>query len=193
MKRNYKTKVKIHTLREKNRLYDQLQKQTASQINILDRLLNQYEAENDPEIACSLLAKIGVIGAYIKRRGNLIFIKEKTEGTDTAELSACLEESFTSLKFMDVECALDIPEGQTIPVKGAARVYDLFEAAMEAALDNLRSVWLKGRVLESDVVFNMEVESETDLSQLAGLADSCVCEDMVWRFTLRVGKAGEPA
>ncbi len=190
---NYKTKVKIHTLREKNRLYDQLQKQTASQINILDGLLNQYEAENDPEIACSLLAKIGVIGAYIKRRGNLIFIKEKTEGTDTAELSACLEESFTSLKFMDVECALDIPEGQTIPVKGAARVYDLFEAAMEAALDNLRSVWLKGRVLESDVVFNMEVESETDLSQLAGLADSCVCEDGVWRFTLRVGKAGEPA
>lgn len=80
-----------------------------------------------------------------------------------------------------------------IPVKGAARVYDLFEAAMEAALDDLRSVWLKGRVLESAVAFYIEVESETDLSQLAELADSCVCEDGVWRFTLRVEKAGEPA
>ena len=52
-------------------------------------------------------------------------------------------------------------------------------------------MWLKGRALESAVVFYMEVESETDLSPLAGLADSCVWEDGVWRFTLRVGKAGE--
>ncbi len=190
---NYKTKVTINTLREKNRLYDQLQKQTAGQINLLDRLLNQYEAENDPEIARSLLAKIGVIGAYIKRRGNLLFIEEKAEVTDTAELSACLEESFTGLKFMDVECALDVPEGQTIPVKEAARVYDFFEAVTEAALDDLRSVWLKGRTLESTVTFYLEVESKTDLSQLAGLADSCVSEDGVWRFTLRVGKEGGPA
>lgn len=190
---NYKTKVRINALREKNRLYDRLQKQTASQIDLLDGLLNQYEAEADPEAARSLLAKIGVIGAYVKRRGNLIFIEEKAEVTDTAELSACLEESFTSLQFMDVECALDIPKGEMIPVKGAARTYDLFEAAMEAALDDLRSVWLKGRALESAVVFYMEVESGTDLSRLAGLADSCACEDGVWRFTLRVGKAGGPA
>ncbi|MGM9564943.1 histidine kinase N-terminal 7TM domain-containing protein [Evtepia sp.] len=188
---NYRTQAKINTLREKNRLYDQLQKQTASQIDLLDGLLNQYEAETDPEITRSLLAKIGVIGAYIKRRGNLIFIEEKAEVTDTAELSACLEESFTSLQFMDVECALAIPAGQTIPVRDAARVYDLFEAAMEAALEDLRSVWLKGRALERAVIFYMEVESETDLSPLAGLADSCVWEDGVWRFTLRVGKAGE--
>ena len=134
-----------------------------------------------------------MIGAYIKRRGNLIFIEEKAEVTDTAELSACLEESFAGLKFMNVECALNIPEGLRIPVTGAARIYDLFEAAMEAALEDLRSVWLKGRALESAVAFYLEVESKTDLSRLAGRADSCGCEDGVWRFTLRVGKAGEPA
>lgn len=187
---DYKTKVKIHTLREKNRLYDRLQEQTTGQINILDELLNRYEKESDPVTARSLLARTGVIGAYIKRRGNLIFIEEKSEGTDTAELKACLEESFAGLKFMDVECALEIPEGQKIPVEGAIRVYDMFEAAIEAALDSLHSVWLKGRALENAVVFCMEVESETYLAQLAHLADTCVREDGVWRFTLRVGKAG---
>ena len=190
---NYKTKVRINALREKNRLYDQLQKQTVRQINLLDGLLNQYESENDPEISRSLLAKIGTIGAYIKRRGNLLFIEEKTEVTDMAELSACLEESFTSLKFMDVECAIAIPEGHRIAVQGAARVYDFFEAVIEAAIDNLGSVWLKGRVLEDYILFYMEVESETDLSGLAGDADSCACEDGVWRFTIRIGKAGETA
>lgn len=93
---------------------------------------------------------------------------------------------------MGVECALKIPEGQMIPVNGAVRVYDLFEAAMEAALDDLHSVWLKGRAIEGAVIFYIEVESKTDLSQLAGLADSSACEEGVWRFTLRIGKAGEP-
>lgn len=190
---NYRTKVKINALREKNRLYDQLQKQTAGQIDLLDRLLNRYETETDPAVARSLLAKIGVIGAYIKRRGNLIFISEKAEQTDTAELAACLAESFAALEFMDIECALDIPSGQTIPVSGAARVYDLFEAAVEAALDDLSSMWLKSRVLGGAVVFCMEVESRAELSRLAEPADSCVLEDGVWRFTLRIGKAGETA
>lgn len=190
---NYRTKVKINALREKNRLYDQLQEQTARQINLLDGLLNQYEGETDPEAARSLLAKIAVVGAYIKRRGNLLFIEEKAAVTDTAELTACLEESFTSLQFMDVECALDIPAGQRIPVKGAARVYDLFEAVMEAALEDLSSVWLKGRALEDAVLFYMEVESGQDLSPLGELADGCAWEDGVWRFTLRVGKAGDGA
>lgn len=190
---NYKTKVKINTLREKNRLYDQLMRKTASQINRLDELLNQYEAEHDPAIARRLLAKIGVVGAYVKRRGNLIFIEEKAEVTDTAELLACLEESFAGLKLMDVDCALAVPEGQRISVQDAARVYDFFEAVTEAALDALSFLWLKGRVLEHAIVFLMEVESAADLSLFAGLADTCACEDGVWRFTLRVGKAGEPA
>ena len=75
---NYNTRVKINTLREKTRLYDRLQKQTASQIDLLDRLLNQYETETNPILTRNLLAKIGVIGAYIKRRGNLLFLEEKT-------------------------------------------------------------------------------------------------------------------
>ena len=189
---NYKTKVKINTLREKNRLYDQLRGKTAGQINRLDELLNQYEAEQDPARASRLLAKIGVIGAYVKRRGNLIFIEEKAKVTDTAELLACLEESFTSLRLMEAECALDVPQGQRISVQDAARVYDFFEAVTEAALDTLTFLWLKGRVREDAIVFLLEAESAADLSPFAGLADTCACEDGVWHFTLRIGKAGEP-
>lgn len=189
---NYKTKVKINTLREKNRLYDQLSRKTAGQINRLDELLNQYEAEQDPARARRLLAKIGVIGAYVKRRGNLIFIEEKAKVTDTAELLACLEESFTGLRLMGAECALDVPQGQRISVQDAARVYDFFEAVTEAALDTLTFLWLKGRVREDAIVFLLEAESAADLSPFAGLADTCACEDGVWHFTLRIGKAGEP-
>ena len=190
---NYKTKVKINTVREKNRLYDRLQAQTAHQIELLDQLLTQYEAQSDPEIRRSLLAKAAVIGAYIKRRGNLMFIGEKSNVTDTAELSACLNESFANLELMGVECAIDIPGKNSIYTRDAIRVYDFFEAVTEAAMDDLRFVWLKARSLEDAVIFNLQAESKADLSALSALADTCACEDGVWRFSLRIGKAGEPA
>ena len=190
---NYKTKVKINTVREKNRLYDRLQAQTAHQIELLDQLLTKYEAQSDPEIRRSLLAKAAVIGAYIKRRGNLMFIGEKSNVTDTAELSACLNESFANLELMGVECAIDIPGKNSIYTRDAIRVYDFFEAVTEAAMDDLRFVWLKARSLEDAVIFNLQAESKADLSALSALADTCACEDGVWRFSLRIGKAGEPA
>ena len=188
---NYKTKVKINTVREKNRLYDRLQAQTAHQIELLDQLLTQYEAECDPEIRRSLLAKAAVIGAYIKRRGNLMFIGEKSNITDTAELSACLEESFANLELMGVECAIDIPGKNSIDTRDAIRVYDFFEAVTEAAMDDLQFVWLKARSLEDAVIFYLQAESKVDLSALSALADTCACEEGVWRFSLRIGKAGE--
>lgn len=190
---NYKTKVKINTVREKNRLYDRLQAQTAHQIELLDQLLTQYEAQSDPEIRRSLLAKAAVIGAYIKRRGNLMFIGEKSDVTDTAELTACLDESFANLELMGVECAIDIPDKNSIYTRDAIRVYDFFEAVTEEAMDDLQFVWLKARGLKDAVIFYLQAESKTDLSALASLADTCTCEEGVWRFSLRIGKAGEKA
>lgn len=190
---NYKTKVKINTVREKNRLYDRLQAQTAHQIELLDQLLTQYEAQSDPEIRRSLLAKAAVIGAYIKRRGNLMFIGEKSDVTDTAELTACLDESFANLELMGVECAIDIPDKNSIYTRDAIRVYDFFEAVTEEAMDDLQFVWLKARGLEDAVIFYLQAESKTDLLALASLSDTCTCEEGVWRFSLRIGKAGEKA
>ena len=188
---NYRTKLKINTLQEKNRLYDLLQDQTAHQIDLLDSLFAQYNTETNYEKRRSLLAKIAVIGAYIKRRGNLMFIGEKSATTDTAELSLCLEESFANLELMGVECAIDIPGNNKIDTTDAIRVYDFFESVTEAAIDDMHSVWLKARSLKDSVVFHLEVECESLLDDFSELAESSHFEDGVWCFTLRAKKAGE--
>lgn len=188
---NYRTKLKINTLQEKNRLYDLLQDQTAHQIDLLDSLFARYNTETNYEKRRSLLAKIAVIGAYIKRRGNLMFIGEKSATTDTAELSLCLEESFANLELMGVECAIDIPGNNKIDTTDAIRVYDFFESVTEAAIDDMRSVWLKSRSLKDSVVFHLEVECESLLDDFSELAESSHFEDGIWCFTLRAKKAGE--
>ena len=60
-------------------------------------------------------------------------------------------------------------------------------------MDDLRFVWMKARSLEDAVIFYLQAESKTELSALSGLADTCACVEGVWRFSLRIGKAGEQA
>lgn len=188
---NYQTKAKINMLREKNRLYDKLQTQTAGQIGLLNELLSRYEVEEDLVKSRRLLAKISVIGTYIKRYGNLIFIGERAEISDVAELGACLEESFSSLKLMGIECALTAPAGERIYVQDAVRIYSFFESIVEACVDSIQFMWVKIRPCGEELIVCMEVESEANLSSFFDKAEKGECEDVVWKFTFTVKKAGE--
>lgn len=188
---NYQTKAKINMLREKNRLYDKLQTQTAGQIGLLNELLSQYEAEEDLVKSRRLLAKISVIGTYIKRYGNLIFIGERAEISDVAELGACLEESFSSLKLMGIECALTAPAGERIYVRDAVRIYSFFESIVEACVDSIQFMWVKIRPCGEELIVCMEVESEANLSSFFDKTEKGEYEDGVWKFTFTVKKAGE--
>lgn len=188
---NYQTKAKINMLREKNRLYDKLQTQTAGQIGLLNELLSRYEVEKDLVKSRRLLAKISVIGTYIKRYGNLIFIGERAEISDVAELGACLEESFSSLKLMGIECALTAPAGERIYVRDAVRIYSFFESIVEACMDSIQFVWVKIRPCGEELIVCMEVENEANLSSFFDKAEKGEYEDGVWKFTFTVKKAGE--
>ena len=64
----------------KNQLYDKIQKQTARQSKLLTEFIEAYSMEEDENKREKILGKIVVIGAYIKRRSNLIFIAEQTGG-----------------------------------------------------------------------------------------------------------------
>lgn len=188
---NYQTKAKINMLREKNRLYDKLQTKTAGQIGLLNELLSRYEVEKDLVKSRRLLAKISVIGTYIKRYGNLIFIGERAEISDVAELGACLEESFSSLKLMGIECALTAPAGERIYVQDAVRIYSFFESIVEACVDSIQFMWVKLRPCGEELIVCMEVESEANLSSFFDKTEKGEYEDGVWKFTFTVKKAGE--
>ena len=77
-----------------------------------------------------------------------------------------------------------------IRTEDAIRVYDFFEEIIEAAMDDLRSVWLKAHTVEERVVFCIEVETSADLSGNTKVYSGGKTEEDVWRFTFAVGKEG---
>ena len=64
-------------LTEENRLYDMMEAQTARQIAMLRDLLAELQKTEDSDRARHLLGQVIIIGTYIKRRSNLIFVGEQ--------------------------------------------------------------------------------------------------------------------
>ena len=111
--------------------------------------------------------------------------------SDIAELGACLEESFSSLRLMGIECALTAPAWERIYVRDAVRIYSFFESILEACVDSIKFMWVKIRPCGEEMVFCMEVESEDDLNSFFDKTDQGENEDGIWKFTFTIKKAGE--
>ena len=104
---NYEVERKINALREKNRLYDLLQRQLAPQIIRMDQLLTRYRAAPEADKR-QLLGQVAVLGAYLKRGANLMFLAQQHRYVPSAELRYALEESISSLELAGVEGAMEV-------------------------------------------------------------------------------------
>ena len=127
-------------LTEENRLYDMMEAQTARQIAMLRDLLAELQKTEDPGRARHLLGQVIIIGTYIKRRSNLIFVGEQRGAISVQELRLCLNESSENISIYGADCKTVIKGEGRLTVGQATQVYDLFEAVVEAELESLRAL-----------------------------------------------------
>ncbi|MBQ6586941.1 MAG: hypothetical protein IJH83_09100, partial [Coriobacteriales bacterium] len=87
------------------------------------------------------LARACVMGAYIKRRVNLALLAYDSERMSPVELELALRESCEYLELYGTTCRLS-SNRSTAAVDGQLLIlaYDLFEAAIDAALPSLQAV-----------------------------------------------------
>ncbi len=128
-------------LTEENRLYDMMEAQTARQIAMLRDLLANLQKKQrirtEPD-TCS--GQVIIIGTYIKRRSNLIFVGMQRGAISVQELRLCLNESSENICVYGADCkAIVKGEGQ-LTLEQATQVYDLFEAVVETVLESLRAL-----------------------------------------------------
>ena len=139
-------------LTEENRLYDMMEAQTARQIAMLRELLTELQKTEDSGRARHLLGQVIIIGTYIKRRSNLIFVGEQRGAISVQELLLCLNESSENISVYGADCkAIVMGDGQ-LTVEQATQVYDLFEAVVETELESLRALLISieiGKWVES--------------------------------------------
>ena len=159
---NYEVERKINALREKNRLYDLLQRQLATQIIRMDQLLTRYRAAPEEEKR-QLLGQVAVLGAYLKRGANLMFLAQQHRYVPSAELRYALEESISSLELAGVECAMEVTQGVRLPAEAAAACYSRFESVVEGALGQLDALFVRAIWKDHRLNLYLSVETGADL------------------------------
>ena len=127
-------------LTEENRLYDMMEAQTARQIAMLRDLLSELQKTEDPDRARHLLGQVIIIGTYIKRRSNLIFVGVQRGAISAQELRLCLNESSENISVYGADCKAIVKGEDQLTVEQATQVYDLFETVVETELESLRAL-----------------------------------------------------
>ena len=142
---NVNTKLAIQKAQENNRLFDLSQQATKKQNEALDDLLEAYSKEKEKEKKKALLAKAAVLGAFIKRRGNLVFAAEKYGNISSGELKLCFHESIRNIELTGADCFLDfhLTEDKRIGMSTACLLYEIFETAVENCIDDFGSVFVR--------------------------------------------------
>lgn len=166
---NYEVERKINALREKNRLYDLLQRQLAPQIIRMDQLLTRYRAAPEEEKR-QLLGQVAVLGAYLKRGANLMFLAQQHRYVPSAELRYALEESISSLELAGVECAMEVTHGARLPAEAAAACYRRFESVVEGALGQLDALFVRAIWKDHRLNLYLSVETGADLKAVCPAA-----------------------
>lgn len=134
---NYQMDKKIRALAEKNRLHDELHRQTAHQINLLNDWLKKLIETDDLREKKELLRRIVVVGAYLKRRNNLILVNEQDGIIREEELDRSIQEMMKNLQLAGIQCASSVQFDKELPTDVAMKLFDFYEYVVETAFDGL--------------------------------------------------------
>lgn len=183
-------------LEVENRLYDLVETQTAPQIALLRELTAQLRQVDDLDTAKRLLGKIVIIGTYIKRRSNLIFVAGQERSIRTAELLLCLKELAENLKLYGVDCRVELSGQESFLPETANTVYDIFEAVIEKSLDTASAILLCAEPENSGVSLTICVDCADDLTALRQSFPGTAVwqdEDDLWYLNLTFETGGSRA
>jgi len=97
---------------------------------------NLTETE-DADEKRELLRRIVVVGAYLKRRNNLILVSEQDGFIKEEELNLSIKEMMTNLQIAGVSCAASVQFERDIPSNVVMQLFDFYEYVVENAFDGL--------------------------------------------------------
>lgn len=176
---------------EQDRLYNIIQRDTAQQISLLDDMIGRVETAESDEERRQLLRKMLVIGAYLKRRSNLVFLADKSAVLDVKELALTIGESMDNLETCGISCGFQMELKEPVSSHQMIAMYDFFEMVVERILDCTCSVTVYAGKRDDVLFLGINTDACVDFPDLA--SDQVLAqrdEDDEWRLILRLRMGG---
>ena len=190
LRAEYTLKAREAHIAEQDRLYNIIQRETAPRIKLLAELTDAFETMGDEAQRKQILGKMAVIGAYLKRRSNLIFLADKTPLFQEKELHLTFGESMDNLELCGITCGLLSELEGRVEARQLMKMYDLFEEIVERSIDTMSTITVWIGPADGALRITINTDSAADLSPLGSDSVSALRdEDGEWQLcmVLRVG------
>lgn len=158
---------------EQNRLYDRITREVEPQLIKTDELLCRIEEGG--ENSRNLIAKVCVLGSYIKRRGNLLLLSEDNGIIHTRELEYCIRESMDNLNLAGVFTSFQSQCAGEIHLQFIVAAYDFYETLVERLLNDMTAMMVRLLCTDGKISVNIQMGCTEEIAQqvLEGLSLSC--------------------
>ena len=192
LRAEYTLKAREAHIAEQDRLYNIIQRETAPRIKLLAELTDAFETMGDEAQRKQILGKMAVIGAYLKRRSNLIFLADKTPLFQEKELHLTFGESMDNLELCGITCGLLSELERPVEARQLMKMYDLFEEIVERSIDTMTTITVWIGPADGALRITINTDSAADLSPLG--SDSVLAlrdEDGEWQLCMVLRAGGE--
>ena len=163
---------------EKSRLYDRIAREVAVQLAKAEELLKL--AETEPEQRKSVIAKVSVICAYIKRRGNLLMLGEEGNIVAATELEYCIRESLDNLRLGDVFTSFDSKCDGELQLEHAVAAFDFYENIVERLLDDATAMLIHLDCKDGIIKMRLQIGCSQDIAEHTLSELSIPCGRFEW-------------
>ncbi len=148
---------------EQNRLYDRITREVEPQLIQADELLRRIE--EGAEDSRNLIAKVCVLGSYIKRRGNLLLLGEAAGLIHTRELEYCIRESMDNLNLSGVFTSFNSRCEGDMQLASIVSAYDFYELLVERLLDSMTAMMVNLTCTKGHISMNIQMGCREEIAQ----------------------------
>lgn len=176
-------------LTEESRLYDLIELDTSEQVKILNEKVQKLKEVEDINEARFLLGEIIVLGTYIKRKSNLIFIGREKKVIDIDELKLCLNETSSNLCLCGIDAKMIVDIKKEYPIGIIHRIYDYLEDILETSFSTLKSILFCVYEEKGVIQVNATVDTNSNFTKLKKIYSGIEIEkdeDELWYLTLKI-------
>lgn len=163
---------------EKSRLYDRIAKEVAPQLAKAEELLKL--AESEPKHNKGVIAKVSVICAYIKRRGNLLLLEEENNIIPARELEYCIRESLDNLRLGNIFTSFDSKCDGELKLVHAVVAFDFYENIVERLLDDATAMLIHLDCKDGIIKMRLQIGCNQDIAEHTLSELSVPCGNFEW-------------
>ena len=162
LKAELKLKEQQARLEEKGRLFDRITEEIIPQLKRMESLLEQG---SDPDQVNAAMAKMCVIGAYVKRRCNLLLLGEERQNISARELEYCIRESLDNVRLASVATLLDARCEGELKVEHIVAAYDFYEEVVEKLIDSITAMMVHLSSKQGTLAMKLQIGFTTDMAE----------------------------